>query len=106
MIYVMHLTPTQKEAIRIARMAKRLHGAPLARCILLSPLPEDDPICREPQFGNPRVRVHWQTGTKNPELALDERAWQRAIELCETRPYWIAWLRSVWEARFGRKETK
>lgn len=103
MIYIMYMTPTQKEAIRIARMAKRLHGVPLPPCVMLSPVPEDDPIYREPQYGKPRVRVHWQIGTRNPELASDDHAWQQAIELYETRPYWIAFLQSLWDGYLTRR---
>ena len=104
MTYIKYMTPTFAEAKRIGLMAKRLHREPLGRCVMLAPLPEDDPIYREPQFGRPRVRVHWAIATRNVELAMDKRAWDRAIELYETCPYWIAFLRSVWESRFGRRD--
>ena len=101
MTYIKYMTPTFEEAKRVGLMAKRLHGEPLGRCVMLSPLPDDDPIYREPQFGHPRVRVRWAVATRNPDLALDLRAWDRAVELYETRPYWIAYLQSLWESKRG-----
>ena len=102
-IYVRYMCPTLKEAKRIGRMAKRLHGERLPKCVMLSPIEADDPTYREPQYGHPRVRVHWMIGTRNCALAQDLRAWDRAIELYETRPYWIAYLQSLWEAHFPRR---
>ena len=94
MTYIMYMTPTLKEARRIGLMAKRINAVPLDRCVMLSPMPEDDPIYREPQFGHPRIRVRWMVATRNSDLAGDRYAWSRAITLYETRPYWIAWLTS------------
>ena len=94
MTYIKYMTPTLKEARRIGLMAKRIHAVPLDRCIMLAPMPEDDPIYREPQFGHPRIRVCWMVATRNSDLAGDRYAWSRAIMLYETRPYWIAWLMS------------
>lgn len=107
MVYIKYMSPTFKEAKRIGLMAKRLHREPLGRCVMLSPIGDDEEaIYREPQYGHPRIRVHWMIGTRNCELANNKTAWHRAIELYETRPYWIAYLQSVWESRFGRKEAK
>lgn len=104
MIYIMYMTPTKKEAARIGLMAKRLHRKPLDRCVMLSPFAEDEEaIYREPQYGHSRTRCYWKVGTRNSGLAGDDYAWTRAIELYETRPYWIAYLQSVWESRFGRR---
>ncbi len=107
-IHIMYMTPTMKEAMRIGRMAKRLHRelSSSDRCVIVSPLTYERAVFREPWHGKPRVEVHWIIGTMNLALAQDDRAWNRAIELYDTRPYWIAWLQSVWEARFGRKETE
>ena len=105
--YITYMTPTFKEARHLGILAKRLHRKPLPRCVIIGRIPEEDEaIYREPLHGKPRVRVRWTVGTRNPELAADIPAWNRAIDLLETRPYWIAWLQSVWESRFGRKETK
>ena len=104
--YVKYMTPTFREAKRIGLMAKRLHGEKLSKCVMLSPIDDPNPTYREPQYGHPRVQVHWLIATRNKPLAYDDKAWDRAVELYETRPYWIAWLQSVCESRFGRKDTK
>lgn len=103
-IYLMYMCPTFKEAKRIGLMAKRLHGEKLPKCVMLSPVEDPEPIFREPQYGNPRIQVRWKIGTRNCELAKDSRAWDRAIELYETRPYWIAYLQSLWESHFRKED--
>lgn len=104
MTYIMYMTPTFQEARRIGLMAKRLHGKPLGRCVMIAPFAEgEEAIYREPQHGKPRVRCFFKLATQNPGLAYDKHAWERAVELYDTRPYWIAFLQSVWESRFRRQ---
>ena len=100
-IYIMYMTPTREEATRIGLMAKRIHREPLGRCVMISPMTEGKPIYREPQHGKPRIRCHWAVSTRNVELAMDTDAWDIAIELYDTKPYWLAYLMS-WIERWKR----
>lgn len=102
MMYVVYFTPTKEEAVRIGLMAKRIHGKPLDRCVAISPVDDPRKIFREPQYGKPRIECHWGLSTRNPELAADKEAWETAIRLYETKPYWLAYLLS-WIERWRRK---
>ena len=106
MIYIMYMTPTKKEAVRVGLMAKRIHAETLDKCVMLSDFaPDERAIFREPQHGKPRVRCHWKIATRNVALAGDTYAWKRAIELYDTKPYWLAYLIS-WVEHFKRSANK
>ncbi len=102
MFHVMYMTPTLRDAIRIGRMAKRIHGEYLPKCVAISDMDENNPVYRDPQFGHPRVRVRWMIGTQNLRMIEDKYAWDRAIYLYENYPYWLAYLIS-WLDQFRTK---
>ena len=108
MFYIKYMTPTLQDAIRIGRMAKRIHAVPLPKCIAISDMDEKDPVYRMPQYGKPQIRVRWMIGTQNLRMIEDKYAWDRAIYLYENYPYWLAYIISWldhYRTKWGKRVT-